>query len=42
MGGRVVKRYRMYERRLEPDAAPAYPADAKVWTPTREIEHPAS
>ena len=25
MGGRVVKRYRMYERRLEHDAAPAYP-----------------
>ena len=42
MGGQVVKRYRMYERRLEADAAPAYPADAKVWTPERVIEHPAS
>ena len=42
MGGRIVKRYRMYERRLEPDAAARLPADAKVWTPTREIEHPAS
>jgi GNAT superfamily N-acetyltransferase len=42
MGGRVVKRYRMYERRLEHDAPPAYPADAKVWEPTRELEHPAS
>ncbi|HMS62727.1 MAG TPA: hypothetical protein PKD63_10640 [Solirubrobacteraceae bacterium] len=42
MGGRVVKRYRMYERRLEADAAPAWPADMKVWAPTREIEHPAS
>ena len=36
MGGQVVKRYRMYERLLEPGAEPAYPADAKVWTPTRE------
>ncbi len=36
MGGEVVKRYRVYERLLEPGAAPAYPADAKVWTPTRE------
>ncbi len=37
MGGQVVKRYRMYERRLEPGIAPAYPADAKVWTPTRDV-----
>ena len=26
MGGRIVKRYRMYERRLEPGAEPAFPA----------------
>jgi GNAT superfamily N-acetyltransferase len=26
--GRIVKRYRLYERLLEPDAAPAFPADA--------------
>lgn len=36
MNGRVVKRYRMYERRLEPDAAPAYPSEARIWEPTRE------
>ncbi len=36
MGGRIVKRYRMYERRFEADAAPAWPADAKVWKPRRE------
>jgi GNAT superfamily N-acetyltransferase len=36
MNGRVVKRYRMYERRLEPGAAPASPPDAKLWRPTRE------
>ncbi len=42
MGGQVVKRYRMYERLLEPGAEPAYPADAKVWTPTRETTAPAS
>ena len=23
--GRIIKRYRLYERLLEPDAAPAYP-----------------
>jgi hypothetical protein len=42
MGGQVVKRYRMYERLLEPDAEPAYPADAKVWTPTRDLADAAS
>jgi GNAT superfamily N-acetyltransferase len=26
--GRIVKRYRIYERLLEPDAAPAFPAGA--------------
>ncbi|HZU59857.1 MAG TPA: GNAT family N-acetyltransferase [Solirubrobacteraceae bacterium] len=26
--GRIIKRYRIYERLLEPGAAPAYPADA--------------
>jgi GNAT superfamily N-acetyltransferase len=25
--GRIIKRYRLYERLLEPDAAPAYPGD---------------
>ena len=35
MGGRVVKRYRVFERRLEADAPPAWPADAKVWQPRR-------
>jgi GNAT superfamily N-acetyltransferase len=30
MGGRVVKRYRMYERRFEPDAEPAWPGDASA------------
>jgi hypothetical protein len=34
MHGRVVKRYRLYERRLRDDAAPAWPADAKVWHPS--------
>ncbi len=33
MGGEVVKRFRMYERRFEPDAEPAYPADAELWRP---------
>ena len=28
MGGRVVKRYRMYERRFDPGAEPALPGDA--------------
>lgn len=31
MGGEVVKRFRMYERRFEPDAEVSYPADAEVW-----------
>jgi GNAT superfamily N-acetyltransferase len=26
--GRIIKRYRLYERLLEPDAAPAYPGSA--------------
>jgi GNAT superfamily N-acetyltransferase len=34
MHGRVVKRYRLYERRLDEAAAPAWPADAKVWHPS--------
>jgi hypothetical protein len=42
MGGRVVKRYRMYERRLDPAAAPAYPAGARVWEPEREAGSPTS
>ncbi len=33
MGGEVVKRYRMYERRLEPDAQPAFPVGARIWNP---------
>jgi hypothetical protein len=36
MGGQVVKRYRMYERRFEPDAEPAFPAGMEVWQPERE------
>ena len=35
MGGRIVKRYRIYERRFGDDVAPAWPADAKVFDPTR-------
>ena len=35
MGGRVVKRYRVFERRFEADAEPAWPRDAKVWKPRR-------
>ena len=34
MNGHVVKRYRLYERRLGADVAPAYPEDAKVWRPS--------
>jgi hypothetical protein len=30
--GRIVKRYRLYERLLEPDATPAFPADADFTT----------
>ncbi|HVP03146.1 MAG TPA: hypothetical protein VMT10_11295 [Solirubrobacteraceae bacterium] len=36
MGGRIVKRYRVYERRFEPGAAPAWPVGAKVWEPSRQ------
>ena len=36
MGGQVVKRYRLYERRFEPDAEPAFPAGLEVWEPQRE------
>ncbi len=35
MGGEVVKRYRMYERRFEPDAEPAFPAGQEIWQPQR-------
>ena len=35
MGGEVVKRYRMYERRFEPGAEPAFPAGMEVWQPER-------
>ena len=38
MGGEVVKRYRMYERRLEPGAEPAFPAGLEVWKPEREAQ----
>jgi hypothetical protein len=38
MGGEVVKRYRMYERRLEPDAEPAFPVGMEVWKPEREAQ----
>ncbi len=34
MNGRVVKRYRIYERRLRDDVSPAFPADAEVWRPS--------
>jgi hypothetical protein len=35
MNGQIVKRYRMYERRFGDDVAPAWPADARVFDPTR-------
>ena len=35
MHGRIVKRYRIYERRFGPDVAPAWPADARVYDPSR-------
>jgi GNAT superfamily N-acetyltransferase len=31
MGGSVVSRYRLYERRFRDDAAPAWPEGARVW-----------
>ena len=34
MNGRVVKTYRIYERRLRDDVSPAFPADAEVWRPS--------
>lgn len=37
MGGRVVKRYRIYERRFEADAEPAFPKGQEVWEPTRDL-----
>lgn len=40
MGGEVVKRYRMYERRFEPGADPAFPAGQEVWQPERELPAP--
>jgi hypothetical protein len=35
MNGQIVKRYRMYERRFGDDVAPAWPADARVFDPSR-------
>jgi GNAT superfamily N-acetyltransferase len=35
MHGRIVKRYRIYERRFGPDVAPAWPEGAKVYDPSR-------
>jgi hypothetical protein len=35
MNGHVVRRYRMYERRFGDDVVPAWPADAKVYDPSR-------
>jgi GNAT superfamily N-acetyltransferase len=35
MHGRIVKRYRMYERRFGPEVAPAWPEGARVWDPAR-------
>jgi GNAT superfamily N-acetyltransferase len=34
MHGRIVKRYRMYERRFSDRVAPAWPQGARVWDPT--------
>jgi GNAT superfamily N-acetyltransferase len=34
MHGRIVKRYRLYERRFGPDVAPAWPQGARVWDPS--------
>ena len=34
MNGRIVKRYRIYERRFGPDVAAAWPEGARVWEPT--------
>ena len=36
MGGTIVKRYRVYERRFEPGAEPAFPAGKRIWQPRRE------
>ncbi len=36
MGGKVVKRYRIYERRFEADALPAVPAGREVWQPAAQ------
>ena len=33
MHGRIVKRYRMYERRFSDHVAPAWPEGARVWDP---------
>src|SRR5213079_575691 len=35
MNGQIVKRYRMFERRFSDAVAPAWPADARVFDPTR-------
>ena len=42
MDGVARSRGGVLERLLDPGAEPAYPADAKVWTPTRETTAPAS
>ena len=34
MHGRIVKRYRLYERRFGPDVARAWPEGARVWDPS--------
>jgi GNAT superfamily N-acetyltransferase len=39
MNGRIVKRYRMFERRFGDGVVPAWPADAKVFDPTRLRSH---
>jgi GNAT superfamily N-acetyltransferase len=36
MNGRIVRRYRMYERRFSEDAAPAWPEGAPVYVPSAE------
>ncbi len=35
MNGRIVRRYRMYERRFGDDVAPAWPEGARVYDPSR-------
>lgn len=40
--GRVIKRFRMYERRFSNDTAPAFPKDARTWSPSSAADTPAS